>query len=688
MLTARGWWFLVTVGAVLALGVTVLPDYTVGPAVVALPLLLWFAAEWVLFQYRLNAVLPRLRVTRHVVQGDREVPTVWAGLAFEVRVEVEHDARGAFPFVLLEDRTPQAADRVGGDPGLVADLRPHDPARIAYALRCPAPGVVRFEGVRLRVADPSGLFYHRAFLRDGSEYLVLPPLSDDEGRQRADKRFNTLPPPGAHRMRRPGSGNELLELRDYRPGDPPKMIAWKVSARRDALITKEYESDVPVRCVLFLDTSDGVRVGPPGETTLVKLASVAAGVAQAAASGRDLVGLTTFDEAGTKATPPARTKLHMTGLLRTLAQAAALQPSTADVPAETLTDRAFPLATELYPDLIDRRVNRMPWGRLWRPLLDRWWGYFIFLAILAGPLLTTISIYWLLPRPIGFFFQWLRVVANIAAHLTPSADSVWPFYFVARYYTTRLIWFVGMTGLLIFPPTTFGLLFWFLRGMSGFFGERKRQLTKRKRLAAVFALEDGTGPGGVEHLVHDDPAYATRVGQFLEERQVRVPVPLYDERGRYRFRCEGKAGVLAAALTAAVGRARDNELYVILADLAELGGAIDPVVHAARVARARRHQVMVIVPWPADVPTPEEPEAEPLAPDAERTRSSRRSMAAGRSLMPVVQAALTRQYHAHYRRLRTALARAGATVVRVGADDPVQLVLDRLDRARGLRSRR
>jgi uncharacterized protein (DUF58 family) len=39
------------------------------------------------------------------------------------------------------------------------------------------------------------------------------------------------------------------------------MIAWKPSARRDRLITKEYESDVPVRCVLFLDASNGARVG-------------------------------------------------------------------------------------------------------------------------------------------------------------------------------------------------------------------------------------------------------------------------------------------------------------------------------------------------------------------------------------------------------------------------------------------
>ena len=64
-----------------------------------------------------------------------------------------------------------------------------------------------------------------------------------------------MPPPGMHRLKPTRQrGSELLDLREYRPGDPPKTIAWKASARRDMLITKEFENDVPVRCTLFLDT--------------------------------------------------------------------------------------------------------------------------------------------------------------------------------------------------------------------------------------------------------------------------------------------------------------------------------------------------------------------------------------------------------------------------------------------------
>ena len=686
MLTARGYWFVVVVAFILALGVIVLPIYTVVPAILGITLLAWFAFEWVLFQVRVNAAAGRLKLTRRVVQGGREVPMVWAGLAFEVRVRVGHDGPARIPFAVLEDRLPPAAGLTAGDNAGAFTISSAEPARLRYTLLGPAPGALRFEGVKVRLADLHGFFYHRTFLRDETEYLILPPLGDDEGRQRADKRFNTLPPPGVHRLRRPGSGSELLDLRDYRPGDPPKMIAWKASARRDRLITKEYESDVPVRCVLFLDTSDGMRLGPPGATPLARMAGVAAGVAQAAAGNRDLVGLTTFDEADAKAMPPARTKIHTIGVLRRLAEVASLQPGTDGVPAEQLTRRAYPLAQELYPELMSKRVNAMPLGRLWLPLLDRRYGWVVLALMLAGPVGLYLAVKLWIPPLLAAYVDWARNVLEAAAKLTPNSWNIF----------LKLPWLFALFVLFIFPPVVPGAVFWFLHGARGWFGQRRVRLTHRKRLSAVLALSDGTGPAGVERLIHDDDVYAARVGRFLQERQVRVPVPLYDDQGRYRYRCGRKTVPLAAAMVRAVGRARDNELYVILADLAELGPDLTPLLKAARAARARHHHVMVIVPWPADLAPPDDlpkPEA-PAATKNDAPRFVARHPSHGLprhragALLTVVRDALTGQYHEAYRKLRRAFSRVGATVVRVDDGDPIQLVLDRLDRLRGMRSRR
>jgi uncharacterized protein (DUF58 family) len=677
MLTARGYWFLTLVAFLLALGVLFLPDYTVVPAILGLTLLAWFTWEWVLFQVRVYGCATRLRAERRLVQGGREVPMVWATLPFEVRVRVSHDGFARLPFVYLEDRLPQAADlHAGGRNGGAFDITADAPADLTFTLKAPGPGVLRFEGVRVRIADVHGFFHHRRFLRDGIETLILPPFSDEEGRQRADKRVNTLPPPGGHRLRRPGSGSELLDLRDYIPGDPPKMIAWKSSARRDRLITKVYESDVPVRSVLFLDTSEGVRLGPPGTTPLARMAALASGVAQAAAGNRDLVGLTTFDEEAAAALKPARTRLHMLGMMRRLAEVAALQPTPRGAPPEQLTRRAYPLAEELYPDLTDRKLNTMPLGRLWLPMLDKWWGWLVLFLILS-PALTTSSLAHFGPNDSILGFIYPNKIALWWINFTAYFGN----YLVRHTFVRSLDGFARIFGALIclliafFVPSLIGGLVWFIHGVRGWFGRKKVELVQRKRLCAVMAQLDGSGPDAVERLVHDDAAYAVRVGKFLADRQVRVPVPLYDELGRYRFRSPAKVPILAGELVKAVSRARDNELYVILADLAELGPDLGPLEKAARVARARKHHVMVILPWPVGLPGPDDKPA----PTRDRDPTMKSA---------TVRDALAKHYHEQFRRVRRALGRAGATVIRVNETDPVQVVLDRLDRLRGLRTRR
>ena len=688
MLTARGGWFLVIVVPVFVIGAFAIPYYSVVPALVGVTLLAWFAFEWCAFQTRSYAAVSRLRVSRHVLQGGREVPMLWSGIAFEVRVSIENPSSIRVPFAVVEDRPAVASERISGSNRRFTELPARQAVEIVYSLKVPASGLLRFEGLKVLVADVHGFFYRRVFLRNPDEILVLPPLTDDEGRQRATKRFNTLPPPGIHRLRRPGSGSELLDLRDYRSGDPLKMIAWKPSARRDRLITKEFENDVPVRCVLFLDTSEGVRLGPPGNTLLTRMAGVAAAVAQASAGNRDLVGLMTFDELEAKGSAPARTKLHMIGILRRLADASALQPGLTGVPPEQLTRRAYPLAQELYPEMMTKRVNSMPFGRLWIPLLDRKYGWIALIIVALNLLLVT------------FFGEWRVGALENAGATTRRWFGTW-------FWALKIIIFGYWVWFFMFWPSVLAGLFWFFHGIRGLFGERKKELTRRKQLSALFSFQDGNGPDAIEHYLQDDNAYAIRVAAFLQRHLLRCPVPLYDDLGRFRFRCANKAPVLAASIIRAVGRARDNELYVIMADLAELGHDLAPIVKACRVARSRHHHVLVIVPWPADVPSPDDPDAEILtlsgdeelpvrqswglpkrnATGGKRTLADRTN---GRpnTMVQAVRQRLTRQYHESFRTLRRQLGRVGATVMRFNDGDPVQLVLDRLDRVRGMRSRR
>src|SRR5262249_21461460 len=150
------------------------------------------------------------------------------------------------------------------------------------------------------------------------------------------------------------------------PGDPLKMIAWKPSARKDKLITKEFENEVPVRCTLVLDAGQSTRLGPPGHNALARLVEIGSGVAQAALANRDHVGLIVFDERESTYVVPARGRRHLIDLLRRLSEVGRLPPSTAHPDLDQLIPLASALSQELYPDLMSPYLNSHPW---WLPIL-------------------------------------------------------------------------------------------------------------------------------------------------------------------------------------------------------------------------------------------------------------------------------------------------------------------------------
>ena len=545
MLTARGYWFFVTVLALLGLGAVIGAHVL---TLLGLTLLPWFLVQWFLFRWRLRAVDQGLRVERMLVTTRGPSESLWARQRAEVRVNLHTERRVALPYVVVFDRLPVLAQLQDGALQTDGPLSPQEPLALTYHLACPAPGKLRFEGVQVQVADLHGFFAAVRFVRAPRTYRVLPALAAEASQPTFVKRQNVLPLLGAHRHPRPGSGTELLDLRDYLPGDPPKMIAWKVSARRDRLMTRELESEVPIRCTLFLDVSSSVRVGPPGRTALARLVEVAAGVAQAAAEERDLTGLCLFDEHGVhRLLRPGRGPRHLMQLLDALTDAAGLMPHNPQARLDQLLPYGYALAQDLYPDLLDADVNAFPfWLPFWSP----------------QPV-------WAVPPPAGrpsTVRGWLREQVRLS-----------PLMRVAR------------SGRRFSPA-------------------QHRRYRRRKQLAAILAVRYDLGPGGLALLLEDDLACADYLQRFLAEHQVTYPLPLYDEAGHYLFSAPGKVPVLADALLKSVLRGKDNELFVLCVDLFEVGPALHAVERAATLARARHHQVVVICPWPQGVPLPSRPD--------------------------------------------------------------------------------
>jgi hypothetical protein len=440
---------------------------------------------------------------------------------------------------------------------------------------------------------------------------VLPALTLDRAHPTLVKRLNVLPLIGGHHHRRPGVGNELLELRDYRPGDPPKMIAWKASARRDKLMTRELESSVPIRCTLFLDASQSTRVGPVGATALARLVTLASGVTQVNHRERDLTGLCVVDDEATRVwIPPGRGSRHALRIAEALAHAASLPLTTALRDRDVLVYHAYGLLQDWYPDLLHDDVNAFPW---WLP----YWT--------PKPLYTVPG-----PRPQARHWWTVPLVAlrrSFSYWLRAPLRSLWLRMSPFAHRTTRL----------------------------------------RKRVAAAIAVLHNLGPGGLARLLEDDLMCEKHLQRWLGEHHVAVPTPLYDRDGNYLFSSPNKTRLLADALLLAVRRAKDNELFVLCADLLEPDQNLERLQHAVAVAVARHHQVIVMLPWPGELAMP-----------GERTPPPRQVPMLHRLMMQASAARLNQAFA----RARHELSRRGALVLCAAADDAVDVVLERMQRLR------
>lgn len=659
-MTGRGWWTLFACVTLLLVGIF---RNEAALSVTGLTLVLWVAWEWLFFSLRVRLFLRNLKVERAVGDDRGPLATLWQGREYTVTVTVSLAGKGRFPYVAVADCVPFAVQHLDGSTIANGGVSAKESLTVTYRVACPLPGVARFEGVRYEVTDLQGFFAHVGFLRNPILLRVLPGVLVHRSGGPTVKRQNELMPPGIHHLRQPGSGSELLDLRDYLPGDPPRTIAWKVSARRDKLITKEFESEVPVRCTLFVDVSSSVRVISPGRVAgggafykpLDRLIELAAGVLRANASLRDLTGLCLFDETGSRIVRPERTSNHQTRLLQLLGEAGALGPMAGRADPNALLPIAYAFAQEVYPELLRDEVNRIPAWLTWLVPMPRYTRHRRGKLEALHRSKRTLLLWGTTLIPLS-----LLIVNLVVAYFGEAPE--W-----ARTLLGGLLFFGG-------PALATGA--WLLFLFSLLTAWRLRKLTRwRKKLAALFCVlpTNASLPptGGLAALLEDDDLFSLHLQHFLAEHQVPCAVPLYDAEGRYLFAVPEKVEVLAKALLQAVQRGRDNELFVLLADLLELDHHLEPLLAAVRVAVGRHHQVLVVCPWPHGVSLPG------IADDRRTPRED--------TLPGLILALSHARLHAAFGRVRRAFARLGVQVACAASHESVPLVLDRIERLRSAR---
>lgn len=111
---------------------------------------------------------------------------------------------------------------------------------------------------------------------------------------------------GEQRARTTGAGTEIFQLREYRRGDPLRLIDWKASARRGRPISRDMTEDQHLEIIVAIDAgrASGLAAGEVDRLSLY--INVAARLAQRAAELGDAVGLVVFAAQPIAELAPAR----------------------------------------------------------------------------------------------------------------------------------------------------------------------------------------------------------------------------------------------------------------------------------------------------------------------------------------------------------------------------------------------
>lgn len=128
---------------------------------------------------------------------------------------------------------------------------------------------------------------------------------------------------GMHRSPFHGFSVEFAEHRPYMPGDPLKNLDWKVWARSDRYLVKQYTEETNLRAHLLLDLSGsmGFRSERAAMSKLEYGQSLCAALAYLMLQQQDAVGTLLFSDRPRAFVPARAVRSHLDEILKVLASA-------------------------------------------------------------------------------------------------------------------------------------------------------------------------------------------------------------------------------------------------------------------------------------------------------------------------------------------------------------------------------
>ena len=127
-----------------------------------------------------------------------------------------------------------------------------DRARVRWEGKAPRRGKYRFRTMELITRSPFGLLERRVTTGDPESLIVYPAVGRLSRRWQLAEREATETKRG-QRHDRSAQQQDYHGLRDYRPGDSPRWIHWRTTARLGQPMIKEFEQQNEQDLALLLD---------------------------------------------------------------------------------------------------------------------------------------------------------------------------------------------------------------------------------------------------------------------------------------------------------------------------------------------------------------------------------------------------------------------------------------------------
>lgn len=354
-MTSRCRWILaITICGMLIGVLNRLPQF----AILNLTFILWIGLDWFVFRYKTTAADQVFKKAKRSIKGNSGAEiSIAIHESCPVILKANFLSHAAGLRYFLSDHIPAGIESNDQFPAVI-DVRSDQTMQWKYTLTPRVTGRTTLPGIQVTITDKLGLFRQQKFYRLAQNITLLPFLLQPKTTMEKIKGHNIQLRSGHHRYKRPGISSELLGIREYQPGDPPKSIAWKATARTGQLMTCEYESAVPIRATVIADVSHYQFWGRPGPSAFDQISSAVGSITRLCLEDKDPVGAVFISGEHKTTIRPGLGQRQLVRVLQTLLNAHPVSTTSNEYELPELEQVVWRSLYRLFPQLVTDQINR------------------------------------------------------------------------------------------------------------------------------------------------------------------------------------------------------------------------------------------------------------------------------------------------------------------------------------------